>query len=94
MLSPGHLGHDEPLTLMATHKNWIVTTSGEQPLTRIVEQLTHDGFTVVQVLADIGCIMGAASEAAAAKARTIPGVADVSLDSAITLGPPDAQVTW
>lgn len=79
---------------MATPKNWIVTTSGEQPLTSIVAQLSHEGFTVGQVLADIGCIVGAASEAAAAKARAIPGVADVSLDGAIDLGPPDAQLTW
>nr|GFC70035.1 hypothetical protein [Tanacetum cinerariifolium] len=79
---------------MATHKNWIVTTSGEHPLAGIVAQLTKDGFVVGQVLSAIGSIVGSASEATAAKARTIPGVADVSPDSAISLGPPDAPVTW
>jgi hypothetical protein len=79
---------------MATLPNWLVTTSGEQPLSGIVAQLTAAGFTVGQVLSAIGCVVGAASEAAAAKARAIPGVIDVSPDSAIDLGPPDAPVVW
>jgi hypothetical protein len=79
---------------MATPPNWLVTTSGEHPLSGIAEQLTEAGFTVGQVLSAIGCIAGTASAAAAAKARAIPGVIDVSPDSAIDLGPPDSPVTW
>lgn len=75
-------------------KKWIVTVSNNRPLSEIRKDLTTTGFAVDQVLAEIGCVTGTASDDVARKLRSIPGVADVSPDSEINIGPPDAPVTW
>jgi hypothetical protein len=79
---------------MAKSKKWIVTASGDRSLSEVKKQLTEKGFTVEQVLDQIGCITGSASDDVAERLRTIPGVADVSPDTPIDIGPPDAPVTW
>jgi hypothetical protein len=79
---------------MTKHKGWIVTTSGERPAKDVAKELTAKGFAVDQVLDEIGAITGAADDAVAAKVRAIKGVADVSPDDAIDIGPPDAPTTW
>jgi hypothetical protein len=79
---------------MAESKTWIVTTSGDRPLGDVKKDLTKKGFAVGQVLDAIGCIIGEASEDIAKKLRTVPGVADVSPDEAVGIGPPDGDVTW
>lgn len=79
---------------MAAGKGWIVTTSGERPLGDVARDLRASGFVVDQVLDEIGCITGGASEGAVDRLRAIPGVADVSREGAIDIGPPGGDVTW
>jgi hypothetical protein len=79
---------------MAESRRWIVTTSGDRPLSEVKKELTQIGFTVERVLDEIGCITGTASDNVAKKLRALPGVADVSPDEPIDIGPPDAPVTW
>lgn len=79
---------------MTKSKHWIVTTTGDRSLADIKKDLTKTGFKVKQVLDAIGCITGAADDAVVKKLRSIHGVADVSPDTPIDIGPPDAPVTW
>ncbi len=79
---------------MASGKRWIVTTSGDQSLDDIQKSLSKSGFAIDQVLGEIGCITGSASDDVAKKLRGMPGVADVSAELSIDIGPPDAPVTW
>lgn len=79
---------------MASGKRWIVTTSSSRSLGDVKKNLSEKGFVVDQVLDEIGCITGSASDDVARKLRSIPGVADVSAETPIDIGPPDAPVTW
>lgn len=79
---------------MAKRKTWIVTLSGDRPIAEVSKALTSAGFAVEQVLEAIGSITGKADAAAAGKARRIKGVADVSPDTTVGIGPPDSDTTW
>jgi hypothetical protein len=79
---------------MPERKGWIVTTSGDRPLGDVAKDLTRTGFAVGQMLDEIGAITGSASADVVERLRSIPGVADVSPDETIDIGPPDAPVTW
>ncbi len=79
---------------MSQNKKWIVTTSGARPLRDVVERLTENGFVVVQVLGEIGCIIGTADEDEIKRMQAVPGIADISLDAAINIGPPDLPFSW
>lgn len=75
-------------------KTWIVTTSGNRPVKDVAKDLRAAGFSIDQVFDEIGSITGSADDRVAEKARAIKGVADVSLDTAIDIGPPGAPTTW
>ena len=79
---------------MENKRDWVVTTSGDRPVKEVAKDLRQSGFAVDQVLEEIGVITGAASEDVVKKARTIRGVADVSRDEPIDIGPPGAPETW
>jgi hypothetical protein len=79
---------------MAKSKTWIVTTSGERPVADVAKDLRAKGFSVDQVLDEIGAITGAADDSVVPKLRAVKGVADVSPDTAIDIGPPDSPTTW
>jgi len=79
---------------VAEGKRWVVTTSGDHPIRDVAKKLTKTGFAVDQVLDEIGSITGSADDGAVEKLRQIPGVADVSPETPIDIGPPDAPVTW
>ena len=79
---------------MENKRDWVVTTSGDRPVKEVAKDLRQSGFAVDQVLEEIGVITGAASEDVVKKARTIRGVADVSRDETIDIGPPGAPETW
>jgi len=79
---------------MPTRKTWIVTTSGDRPAKEIAKDLKAKGFAVDQVLDEIGTITGAADDDVVPKLRAIKGVADVSPDMPIDIGPPDSPTTW
>lgn len=74
--------------------NWVVTTSGEKPLREVAKALERKGFEVAQVLEEVGCITGSASNEVAQEVRAVAGVADVAPEQPIDIGPPDAPVTW
>ena len=78
---------------MPSAKEWIVTTSGEKPLKDIAQKLTAAGFKVDRVLYEIGCITGRADAVTAGNLRSIDGVADVSKNIDVSIGPPDAEVS-
>ena len=75
---------------MGKGKKWIVTTSGDRSIKDIKKELTDAGFGVDQVLEDIGVITGTANDAE--RFRSISGVADVSPDQEVDIGPPDAPI--
>lgn len=79
---------------MAKKKRWVVTTSGGRSLGDIRKNLTESGFTVEQSLDEIGCIIGEASDDVIERLRSVPGVADVSPEPSVDIGPPDSPVTW
>jgi len=79
---------------VANKQDWVVTTSGDRPVNEVAKDLRQSGFAVDQVLEEIGIITGAASEDVVKKARAIRGVADVSRDEPIDIGPPGSPETW
>ena len=79
---------------MSAKRSWVVTASGDRSIDDLEKRLTDAGFTVDQVLGEIGCITGTATDAVAERLRTLPGVADVSPETKIDIGPPDAPITW
>ncbi|MEJ7736680.1 MAG: hypothetical protein WKF97_04565 [Chitinophagaceae bacterium] len=79
---------------MDTSKKWIITTSGDSSVSDVEKSLTATGFNVEQVLDQIGCITGSATDDVAERLRTIPGIADVSPDTSIDIGRPDDPITW
>lgn len=79
---------------MAEKARWIVTTSGSRPIGKVRDDLLKAGFSIGQVLEEIGVILGLADEAAVAGAREMDGVADISPEGKIDIGPPDSPCTW
>lgn len=79
---------------MSKGKRWNITTSGHRSLAEVRKDVKEAGFDVDQVHEEIGIITGAASEAVAKKLRAIPGIADVSPEESIDIGPPDSPDTW
>ncbi|HMD00406.1 MAG TPA: hypothetical protein VKH37_09635 [Ferruginibacter sp.] len=75
-------------------KKWVITLSGDRPIAEVKKDITALGFKVEQLLSEIGSITGSATETVVKKIRSKAGIADVSEDSDINLGPPDAPVTW
>jgi hypothetical protein len=79
---------------MAEARKWVVTLSGERPLDAVRRDMEEAGFKAGHVLEAIGVVTGECDPEAAAKLRQVAGVADVSPDSPIDLGPPDSPTTW
>lgn len=79
---------------MSKMKRWVITTSGDRPLKDVRKKLAESGFVVDKVLGEIGVITGAASDDDVGRLRSVSGVADVSPDEPVDIGPPDAPVTW
>ena len=79
---------------MSKTKKWVITLNTDRPVGEVSKELTEKGFTVDQVLDQIGCITGSGSDETAQKLRKVSGVADVSTEPDIQLPPSDAPVTW
>lgn len=73
-------------------KKWIVTTSGKKKLSEVKKKLTESGFSVDQVLDEVGVITGTSSDDDVARLRKIAGVKDISPDEQVDIGPPDAPI--
>lgn len=68
--------------------NWIITTDGDRPVADIARDLRQAGLTTTALLADIGCILGAAPDHCLDALRAVRGVIDVAPDIGIDIGPP------
>lgn len=75
-------------------KKWIITTTGKDKLADIQKELKDSGFTVNEVMHEIGIISGTASDDVADKLRKIAGITDVSPDGDINIGKPGDDQTW
>lgn len=78
----------------ATKQPLIVTVSKGRPINEVVGDLKAAGFQVEGVLDAIGVVTGSAQSKSIVKLRKVRGVADVSPDHKIDIGPPDAPTTW
>ena len=70
----------------------IVTLSGEREIRDVVRDLRAAGVEVDHVLEETGIVTGTADSETHARLRTIEGVADVSVDHPVDIGPPDSDV--
>jgi len=70
----------------------IVTLSGELKVRDVARDLRAAGLDVDQVLEETGIVTGTAASGTHAMLRKIQGVADVSADHPIDIGPPDSEV--
>ena len=77
---------------MTKGKRWIVTTTGKGSLEAVKKKLTKSGFTVDKVLDEIGIITGTTKDDDVERFRSVDGVADISPDEDIDIGPPDAPI--
>ncbi|MFD9669822.1 hypothetical protein ACFWAY_51155 [Rhodococcus sp. NPDC059968] len=75
-------------------QRWIVTTSQDRPITPIAKDLSDAGFDIDSMLEEIGVIVGSADVGLAQRLRAIAGVVDVSPESSIDIGPPEAPEMW
>jgi hypothetical protein len=71
----------------------VVTLTGDRPIHEVAADLKAAGLTVDQVLKDIGSVTGSADPGAIERLRKVPGVADVSDDHGVDIGPPDASIS-
>lgn len=75
-------------------RRWVITVSGDRPINDVADDVAAAGFAIDQVLEVIGSITGSATDSVAEAVRAVPGVADVSPDQPVDIGPPDADPTW
>ena len=66
----------------------VVTVSGDRPIHEVTRDLTAAGFEVGQVLDVIGSVTGYAQPKVKKRLQMVRGVADVSDDHPIDIGPP------
>jgi len=71
----------------------IITVSRDRPIQDVVNDLKSAGFDVDQVLEFTGTVTGAAHPLTADRLRSVRGVADVSPDHPVDIGPPGAPVS-
>lgn len=79
---------------MTEQTKWVVTLSGERGLAEVRRALGEAGFEAEQVLPEIGILTGRCPAGAVAGLRGIPGVADVSPEHGIDIGPSDPGRPW
>ena len=79
---------------MAESRKWVVTTSPDRAFGEVARELADAGLAIEQELDAIGVVIGAGDEATAEKLRAVRGVADVSPDAPVDIGPPDSPRTW
>ncbi len=72
----------------------IVTASRDRPIHDIAKDLADAGLKDVQILQEVGIIIGSSEDEVVAKLRKVLGVKDVSPDISIDIGPPDSRETW
>ncbi len=78
---------------MGKSKSWILTTDGDRPLREITKDVVAAGFEVGEVHEHIGSVVVAGDEKGVPKLKKVRGVVDVSPDTPIDIGPPDAEIS-
>jgi hypothetical protein len=68
----------------------VVTVSPGRPIHEVTHDLKAAGFKVNEVLDTIGVVTGSANADHLAKLKAVRGVADVSPDHDVDIGPPGA----
>ena len=74
-------------------QNLVVTISGERPIHQVANDLKAAGLEVDQVLESVGSVTGSAHSGTVDRLRSVPGVADVSPDHQIDIGPPGTAIS-
>ncbi len=67
--------------------------SADRPMLDLAKDLTKAGFSVDQMLEEIGSITGTADEESIEKLRGVRGVLDIAPEVPIDVGPPDAGIS-
>lgn len=70
----------------------IITVSGDRSIHEVAGDLKKAGMNVENVMEVIGTVTGVVDTKTMQKLREVPGIADVSVDHTIDIGPPDAPV--
>jgi hypothetical protein len=70
----------------------IVTLSGNRDVDAVSRDLKRAGLRIDQVLEPTGIVTGKADPGTTKKLRQVRGVADVSADHPVDIGPPDSDV--
>ena len=78
---------------MSDTPGWTVTISNERPEALVMKELRAASVQTSHVLGEIGVITGHAPAHAVAAMRREEGVADVSPELAVDIGPPDGGVS-
>ena len=78
---------------MDASSRWVITTSGDRPISDVAVDVAAAGFAIDQVLEVIRIITGSATDGVAEAVRAVPGVADVSQDLPVDIDPPDPDAT-
>lgn len=74
-------------------QSMIITLSGDRPIDKVADDLRAAGLNVEQVLEFTGTVTGSAHPQIAEQLRSIPGVADVSADHPVDIGPPGTSIS-
>ena len=78
---------------MTEQKRWIVTVADDHQITDVQREAADSGFEVDQVLDQIGVFTGRSDDVGVRRIRSLPGVADVSSEEPVDIGPPGGE-TW
>jgi hypothetical protein len=78
---------------MPEKKSLVITTSGNRSVHEVAKDLKDAGFDVEDVLDAINVVTGKASADQKDKLRSVSDVVDVSDDTPVDIGPPDAKIS-
>jgi hypothetical protein len=76
----------------AAKQSLIITVSKDHPILDVARDLKASGLEVEGILDAVGIVTGRAHPKSIARLRKVRGVADVSPDHKIDIGPPDAPI--
>ena len=76
-----------------TKRAVVVTMSGDRDIHEVARDLKAAGLEIDQALAEIGVVTGSADTDQLKKLREVRGVADVSPDHRVDIGPPGSPLS-
>ena len=77
---------------MTNHQTWLVSVDHQVDVASVASALSQRGFQVKEVLSEISCITGVASEEEIPSLRKVAGIVDISPDFPIEIGPGEGNV--